>query len=114
MPPFRRTHRGQLKITPAAAKAILAERGHTVSQLRMVGRIDLKPGVYLTLTGKCTYTLVDVSSAEGEGIADVVPEYDRPMVPACQPDSEGTLEQRLANRRERDRDASVRNMLLHG
>jgi len=104
----------QLKITPAAARAILAERGHTVSQLRTVGRIDLKPGVFITLTGKCTYTLVDVSNAEGEGLADIVPPYDRVMVPAWQPDSEGTLEQRLADRGERDRDAAVRNVLLHG
>ena len=105
----------QITITARAAKSILTEHGLTVDQLKRAGRLDLKPCVFITFRGKCRYTLVDHSSAEGEGIADLVPVYDRPLIPAWTTDADGTTRaHRLEDRAEADRLHAVRRALLVG
>ena len=100
----------QLSINARTAQGILQERNRTVTELRQQGRIELATNVFLTLVGKRRYTLVDLSSACGEGIADLVPTHDRHLVPAWQEDADGTRE----DRQIAERYACFRHQLIHG
>jgi hypothetical protein len=100
----------QLSINARTAQGILQERNRTVAELRQLGRIELSANVFITLVGKRRYTLLDLSSAAGEGIADLVPAYDRHLVPAWQEDKDGTRE----DRQTAERYASFRHQLIHG
>lgn len=88
-----------LTITRKTAERIVRERGSNLDKLKLTGRFDISCLVYLLCAGR-RFTLVDLSSGEGEGIARMVEPVDRRLVPACIPDAYGTLEQRIADREE--------------
>jgi len=100
----------QLSINAPTARVLLRDRQLSVSHLRRQGRIEIVPNVFITLVGRCRYTLLDLSSASGEGIADLIPAHDRHLVPAWQEDQDGTREERQA----KGQLDSLRHRLLHG
>lgn len=102
----------QVTITARTARTLLAQRSITVEQLRRDGRVDLAPNVFVTVRGKSRYTLIDNSSAAGEGMAMMIERHDRHLLPAWTPDQDGSLPlHRIEAQKETDRLEHVRRTL---
>lgn len=84
-----------VSINKATLLPILQEQGMTFTQFKQQGVVNISPGVKITLTGRCTYTLIDESSRSGDGIVDLVTPAQRELLPCCHIDADGTREQRI-------------------
>jgi hypothetical protein len=98
------------RINRAKTQELVAKAGATLDQLKRNGEVQLEAGLKVTLTGRCTYTVVDLHTDTGETLADLVPEHDRHLVPAWDVDGDGrTRTQRLAD----EKDAAATKAVLH-
>jgi len=102
----------QLTITRKTAEQILTERGSSIDRLKQFGRFDIGPEVFLTVVGGRRFTLIDLSPDAGDRIADLVPFWDRRLLPCCEPDPDGTTrEQRQQQAQEQARLDRLRILL---
>ena len=105
----------QYRVNKAKAQELLARAGTNIAQLKRDGEVELETGLKLTLSGRCTYNVVDLFSDTGETLADLVSEEHRNLIPAWDKDDQDrTRPQRLADEKDAADLQRVRLALLKG
>jgi len=93
----------------------LHRAGKSIVALKRFGEVELELGLKITFQSPSRYTLVDLGSDTGEGLADWIPEHDRHLVPAWANDSAlGSRLERLSEEKARQSLVYVRHTLIFG